>query len=43
MLKYTELFNSGLKQAAEAAVSLAALQGKIWSCNQNVANTVRYL
>ena len=43
MLKYTESFNSGLKQRAEAAVFLAALQGKIWSCDQDVANTVRYL
>ena len=40
VLKYTELFNSGLKQAAEAAVFLAALQGKLWSCDQDVANTL---
>jgi len=40
VLKYTESFNSGLKQAAEAAVFLAALQGKLWSCDQDVANTL---
>lgn len=40
VLKYAQSFNSGLKQAAEAGVFLAALQGKINDCSPDVANTL---
>jgi len=40
VLKYTESFNAGAKQAAEAGVFLASLQGKLYDCDPDVANTL---